>query len=537
MGSRLFRSREVAHDADARLKLPRSSFMQETPTTVGTDFNDRDSRSVPFWQPVLLAALAGAMGWGIRGQYGHETGAMIPGLLVSLALVRVFCPRAAALPAMRAVAFVTLAMGFGGTMTYGQTIGLTQNASLIGNRTALAWGMLGLAIKGAIWISFAGLFLGMGLGSVRYRAREMLGLMLGLLALYAAGVWLVNRPFAPGEKLLPRIYFSADWRWYPDATPAELKPRPEHWGGLLFALLGAWVWTGWVRRDRLARKLALWGALGGLGFPIGQCLQAFHAWNPDFFRSGFWRWLDPHMNWWNWMETTFGLVMGACLGLGLWLNRRHIASLRDSPAPELKPALEVALAAVHLPLLLLVEFAAVPAVDAVYDVGLGLGLIPLVAVAGGRWWPFGVVFPLTALPILGKNILALVYEAHAIPPFGGWVAYGIVPLALMIAVAIWAARNATKGLPGSLLVRRALLLCTWFYFGLNFAFFRFPWPWQQWTVRTPNALAFLVCAVGLSLGCIRAGRRDDSRPEAGHGASTAALADRLRGGRRGPGIV
>lgn len=493
--------------------------MQETSTTSGMDFDNRDSRSVPFWQPTLLAALAGAMGWGIRGQYGHETGAMIPGVLVSLVSVMVFCPRAAALPAMRAVAFGTIAMGFGGTMTYGQTIGLTQNAPLIGNWAALGWGMLGLAIKGAIWIGFAGLFLGMGLGGVRYRARDVLGLMLAMLALYAAGVWLLNRPFVPAEKLLPRIYFSADWRWYPDASPAELKPRPEHWGGMLLALAGAWLWAGWMRRDRLARNLALWGALGGLGFPIGQCLQAFHAWNPDLFRTGFWAQLDPHMNWWNWMETTFGLVMGACLGLGLWVNRSRIASLSQPVAPEFTPAQETALAAVHLPLLLLVEFAAVPAVDAVYDVGLGLGLIPMVAAAGGRWWPFGVVFPLTALPILGKTLQALVYEARAIEPLWGWLLYGVLPLALMIAVAIWAVRKSTTAWSGALLARRALLLCTWFYFGLNFAFFRFPWPWENWTARTPNALAFLICAVGLSIGCLRAGHRA--------GAQAAAVASPL----------
>ena len=126
--------------------------------------------SPPVWQPVLLAALAGGMGWGIRGQYGHETGAMIAGLLVSLVLVFLLCPQAALLPAARAVAFGTIAIGIGGSMTYGQTIGLTQNAPLIGNWEAWRWGMLGLGIKGAIWIGFAGLFLGMGLGGVRYRS-------------------------------------------------------------------------------------------------------------------------------------------------------------------------------------------------------------------------------------------------------------------------------------------------------------------------------------------------------------------------------
>ena len=43
--------------------------------------------STPWWQPVVFASLAGGMAWGIRGQYGHETGAMIAGVLVSLTIV------------------------------------------------------------------------------------------------------------------------------------------------------------------------------------------------------------------------------------------------------------------------------------------------------------------------------------------------------------------------------------------------------------------------------------------------------------------
>ena len=33
----------------------------------------------PLWLVMLATAMAGGMGWGIRGQYGHETGAMIAG--------------------------------------------------------------------------------------------------------------------------------------------------------------------------------------------------------------------------------------------------------------------------------------------------------------------------------------------------------------------------------------------------------------------------------------------------------------------------
>ena len=35
----------------------------------------------------LMGAAAGGMGWGIRGQYGHEWGAMVPGVLVGFVLV------------------------------------------------------------------------------------------------------------------------------------------------------------------------------------------------------------------------------------------------------------------------------------------------------------------------------------------------------------------------------------------------------------------------------------------------------------------
>ena len=202
--------------------------------------------------------MAGAMGWGIRGQYGHETGAMIAGVLVSLVLVLLHCPQAASLPAARAVAFGTIAMGIGGSMTYGQTIGLTQNPEVIGNWEAWRWGMLGLGIKGAIWIGFAGLFLGMALGGQRYSGRDVFRLMLGMFVLYAAGWWMLNQPFDPANRILPRVYFSASWRWQPEAGDA-LRPRPEVWGGLLFALIGAWAWAAWARGDRLARNLALWG--------------------------------------------------------------------------------------------------------------------------------------------------------------------------------------------------------------------------------------------------------------------------------------
>ena len=71
--------------------------------------------------PMCFAAFAGGMGWGIRGQYGHETGAMLAGLLVALVLVYFFAHHFSAIDMAKAVALATVAIGFGGSMTYGQT--------------------------------------------------------------------------------------------------------------------------------------------------------------------------------------------------------------------------------------------------------------------------------------------------------------------------------------------------------------------------------------------------------------------------------
>lgn len=463
------------------------------------------------WQAVLFPALAGGLGWGIRGQYGHETGAMIAGVLLGLTLAALFGRGLDPARVLRAVALGTVAIGLGGSMTYGQTIGLTQDAALVGNRAALGWGMLGLAIKGSIWFGFAGAFLGIGLGGSRPGSREMGLTLLGLMLLCLFGIWLLNEPYDPASRVLPRIYFSDDWRWEPGT---ELKPRREVWGGLLLALLGLLAWRRWGSGDALAARLGLWGMAGGaVGFPLGQSLQTFHAWNPELFRSGIWVWLDPRMNWWNWMETTFGAVAGALLGLGLWRNRGRIgdAGGREPPPPaDLLPAwLEASLLGAHVTLLFLAEVRSVPGVEAAYDFGLVMAFLPLVAVAGGRWAPWLVVLPITLLPIAAKT--AAQGGADGAPL--RWGLLFVLPVGTALALAWWLARQVRRGRSTARVLGAALLFTTWTYFFLNFHFFHFPWPWQPWTVRTPNALVFAGCAAGLTWLAVRTTRAARHRPD------------------------
>ena len=66
------------------------------------------------WHFILLAAMAGGIGWGIRGQYGHETGAAMAVLHVMLVIGMWFVGRVPPGILMKALALATLAGGFGG---------------------------------------------------------------------------------------------------------------------------------------------------------------------------------------------------------------------------------------------------------------------------------------------------------------------------------------------------------------------------------------------------------------------------------------
>ena len=485
----------------------------------------QDEQSISWWKPVLFTALAGGMGWGIRGQYGHESGAMNAGVLVSLTLCFFICRHLPAKQLVRAAAMGILAMGFGGSMTYGQTVGLTHDHNLVGNWDAFRWGFLGLFIKGGIWISFFALFLGMGLSGVRYRGRDILLVMLFAVLAFPLGILVLNMPFRPEDKVLPYLYFSDNWIF---EAGNDLKPRPESWGGLFFSLSAVFVYVSLGMKDKLARNMALWGMLGGgLGFSLGQCLQAWNAWNPGVFAASFLG--DIPMNWWNVMETTFGTIMGAFVALGLWLHRDMIRA-KPEPAPDsneqcIPMPLEIGLILAHVVLLGCLEFYYVPVIDFVYDFGLLMLFIPMVCIMGGRWMAYLVVFPLTLQTIAGKTLRDTVYtqledksriyneaaninlpwtsggeQATMHLSFGlGWFLYFILPMTISIIAALYFYKRHKAVEVDNAFSGVALMITGWSFFLLNWAIFNYPWPWQTWGGRHSNGFWFTVCMVALSV--------------------------------------
>jgi hypothetical protein len=398
------------------------------------------------------------------------------------------------------VALTAIGVSFGGAMTYAQTIGLTHDPELVGNWAAMRWGMLGLFIKGGIWFGWAGLLMGMGLGGSRYEVGEISLLLLFLMALFLAGLYFINEPFHPEARELPTIYFSDSWFWEP--SQVDMKPRRECWGGLLAALVGGWVYVTAVKRDGIARNMTLLGfASGAIGFPLAQCLQANHAWNNEWFRHGWFAPIEPYMNWWNAMETTFGAIAGAGLGLGVWLHRKHLTPSHNDET-EIKPAAEAVLVLTYASLVAIWDFVDFQPLDRLAEQSLFMGLLPLALIVGGRYSPYLIALPIVALPICGKTVRELTYYHAEVSPNVSLGVFFALPMLVLLAASMALARRGKRGASGQSFSRWALLATAWIYYALNFAFFRWPWPWRGATTRTPSTIVFFVCLVLLTLACI-----------------------------------
>lgn len=101
---------------------------------------------------IFVVALSLSIGWGIRGNYGHETGAMLPGALAAIAV----CLMSGREDWRRRVAyfafFGALGWGFGGSMSYSQIIAYTHS----GQYESQLYGFYCLFAMGFLWAALGG---------------------------------------------------------------------------------------------------------------------------------------------------------------------------------------------------------------------------------------------------------------------------------------------------------------------------------------------------------------------------------------------
>ena len=108
-----------------------------------------------------------------------------------------------------------------------------------------------------------------------------------------------------------------------------------------------------------------------------------------------------------------------------------------------------------------------------------------------------MLLPIVAAPIVGKTLRNLTYENELVSIGNGWFMIVQIPLAIILCGAVWLICSGIKRQSAKSFAAIGLLLTTLLYFGLNTAFFRYAWPWEEWTTRTPNQIIFSVCALTL----------------------------------------
>lgn len=239
-----------------------------------------------YWLP----AVAMMLGWGLRGFIGGGPfGAMIPGAMVVLALGALYPRRDWTMLA----AFGAVGVGFGGEMTYGQTVGFIVKAE------TFWWGFLGLGLKGAIWGALAGAVIVMGFTP---RTRLVAWGAAAMILATWAGWKLMNEPKV--------IYFSN----------LLDRPRPEIWAGFLFAAMALATIVG-----PMAQRWAWACFVGGfIGFGFGGAIQGLgRIYTPEL-----------HLHWWKYMEFFFGL----CFGWALAWAVAHSALPAEDEQEEGAPA-------------------------------------------------------------------------------------------------------------------------------------------------------------------------------------------------------
>ncbi|HXY34368.1 MAG TPA: hypothetical protein VEI07_09080 [Planctomycetaceae bacterium] len=108
----------------------------------------------PLWAPLalLLAGLSLSIGWAIRGNLGHETGAMVPGALTAI-VVCLLSNRDDWRERVGYFAlFGALGWGLGGSMSYMQVLAYAQS----GHAPSQYYGFFGLFAIGFLWAALGG---------------------------------------------------------------------------------------------------------------------------------------------------------------------------------------------------------------------------------------------------------------------------------------------------------------------------------------------------------------------------------------------
>jgi len=315
---------------------------------------------------VIWVGLSLSIGWGIRGNFGHEYGAMIPGALAALAAVLLSGRSDWHRRGVFFAFFGALGWSFGGSISYMQVIAYTHS----GHSGSVLYGFACLFVIGFLWAAMGGA--GAGLPAVlgRERLTEFLAPLTAVFIGWtvqdvAVATWF--REDSAYRQRSPLYWYDTDWLAALIAVVAVLvlvlarrrldsasslilhmaagwwagflllvivlgwrmtPPRGDNWAGCVGMVAGMWVYFQRHGLGDLTFVSLMSGFIGGFGFAFADLLKLVGI-------SSGWQ-----TNWHSILEQTYGFINGIGLGVALFWLARHAPKVTENGllTPTLSPS-------------------------------------------------------------------------------------------------------------------------------------------------------------------------------------------------------
>lgn len=298
---------------------------------------------------IWLTALSLSIGWGIRGNFGHEFGAMIPGALAAMAVVllsgREDWHKRIAYFAM----FGALGWSFGGSISYMQVISYTHS----GHSLSVLYGFASLFVIGFLWGAIGGAGTALPAAMDRKQLAEFFPPLIAVFIAWTLQDIFENTLFAIDSQYRqqsPLYWYDTDWlaaataiiavlilaavrRRFDSATSLILHmavgwwvgftlfvlvlglrmtpPRGDSWAGCVGMVGGMLVYFQRHKLSDLTWASLVTGFIGGFGFATATLFKLIEV------KTGW------SANWHSVLEQTYGFINGVGVAVAMiFLSKR-----------------------------------------------------------------------------------------------------------------------------------------------------------------------------------------------------------------------
>ncbi|HKQ80148.1 MAG TPA: hypothetical protein VJ810_41030 [Blastocatellia bacterium] len=307
---------------------------------------------------IWLTALSLSIGWGIRGNFGHEFGAMVPGALAAMAVAllsgREDWRKRIAYFAM----FGALGWSFGGSISYMQVIAYTHS----GHSLSVIYGFASLFVIGFLWAAMGGAGTALPAAIDRKQMAEFFPPLIAVFIAWVLQEILENTIFAVDSQYRqqsPLYWYDSDWlaaltaigaililaairRRFDRASSLILHMAVGWWVGFaLLVLVLGWRmtpprgdnWAGcagmvagmlfYFQRHKLGDVIwasVVTGFIGGFGFATATLFKLIAV------KTGW------NTNWHSVLEQTYGFINGAGVAVAMLFLSKRLPRANDEPA-------------------------------------------------------------------------------------------------------------------------------------------------------------------------------------------------------------